>query len=261
MYPWFSCAAYRSYLDSAAVFSVTFSSTFIPNKKALILKSTIMPEQSTLHRDQFFQNHTTPARRPSKTQRLTNVQAAQAPSPQRSPSYSPPPVAIPTAPKAMMYPAHATAVPSAAKASLTKTHEGRYSSHLKETQHSSPVVAPKIKHRGNAQQKQGQQTERCEEKSLAHTTCQQTIHPIEMCDNYGCNGFHNHDDCPLEKRCWGCRSPNHFWSDCPVSYTCCSCFFSQLICESRGMSQGPLGVTQKWQPLLFEDTLTPMLSR
>lgn len=223
--------------------------------------SVTMPEQSISHHDQFFQSHTTPAFQPFKIQRLKNVQAAQAPSPQRSPSYSPPPVAVPTAPKAMMYPANASSIPSVAKSSLTKTHDGRYSSHPTEAQHSSPMAAHKTKHQAKAQQKQDQQTGRCEEKSLAHTACQQAIHPIEMCDNHGCNGFHNHNDCPLEKRCWGCRSPNHFWSDCPVSYTCCCCSFPPIHCDSRVMSQEHLGLTQKWQPFLLDETLMPRPSR
>ena len=45
---------------------------------------------------------------------------------------------------------------------------------------------------------------------------------IDRCDNYGCNSFHSHFDCPSEKKCWGCRSINHFTSDCPM--TCTSCY-------------------------------------
>ncbi|KAL2049577.1 hypothetical protein ABVK25_010156 [Lepraria finkii] len=59
---------------------------------------------------------------------------------------------------------------------------------------------------------------------------------INRCDNYGCNSFHSHFDCPLEKKCWGCRSKNHFTSDCPMTCTnCCSAGHTSKHCEDFEM--------------------------
>ena len=44
----------------------------------------------------------------------------------------------------------------------------------------------------------------------------------DPCDNCGCNGPHNHDDCPLEKRCTDCHALDHFWTEC------------QMICKDCG---------------------------
>ncbi|KAL2043338.1 hypothetical protein N7G274_003644 [Stereocaulon virgatum] len=55
---------------------------------------------------------------------------------------------------------------------------------------------------------------------------------IDRCDNYGCNSFHSHLDCPSGKQCWGCRSLNHFTSDCPMTCTnCCAAGHIPKHCE------------------------------
>lgn len=57
-------------------------------------------------------------------------------------------------------------------------------------------------------------------RSEASTEANGSIEVLD-CDNYGCHSYHDHHDCPLPKRCWGCRSPHHFWCECPM--TCKDC--------------------------------------
>ena len=55
---------------------------------------------------------------------------------------------------------------------------------------------------------------------------------IEKCDNYGCNANHSHLDCPLGRKCWGCRANTHYTSACPM--TCVKCGFAghaRKFCE------------------------------
>ena len=59
----------------------------------------------------------------------------------------------------------------------------------------------------------------------------------EICDNLGCNGPHNHDDCPVPRRCWGCRSSNHFWSQCPM--TCKECGSRRHVPEYCNSFEAP----------------------
>ena len=180
-----------------------------------------MVEKRTLQLDYPFQGHRVSSLTPSKIQKVTDIQAAGSPSSRRLFTYSPPPVATPTAPKAMLYAALASEVSTPASLGLIRPYEGRYVSDPSITHLSSPAVAPWNEHQARAQQLQCQQTEPYEEPSSDRSTGKQPLNSVETCDNYGCNGFHNHDDCPLEKRCWGCRSPNHFWIDCPM--TCKDC--------------------------------------
>jgi hypothetical protein len=43
----------------------------------------------------------------------------------------------------------------------------------------------------------------------------------KLCKNYNCLGEHSYQDCPLPKKCWGCRSTTHYWSYCPMTCTKC----------------------------------------
>jgi len=169
---------------------------------------------------QPFRTHKSPNLIPSKIQKITDIHAAASPSSQQSSNYSPPPVETPTAPRAMMYAALKSEVSTSATSGLIQ-HEGRYCSDPSTTQHSSSIVAPWDEHRAKAKQMQCQEFQPYEEHPSAQRSGQQSFNSVEMCDNFGCNGYHHHDDCPLEKRCWGCRSRNHFWSDCPM--TCRDC--------------------------------------
>lgn len=178
-----------------------------------------MAKERALRWGQPFQKHRSSNLTPSKIQKVTDIQAAGSPSSQRSSRYSPPPVAIPTAPKAMIHAALKSELSTPARSGLMDQCEGRYISDPSTTHLPSPKVAPFDAHQMRAQHTQCQQIQTHEEHSSDHE--QRLPNSVEMCDNFGCNGYHNHDDCPLEKRCWGCRSPNHFWSDCPM--TCRDC--------------------------------------
>lgn len=180
-----------------------------------------MAKQRALRWGQPFQKHKSSNLTPSKIQKVTDIQAAGSPSSQRSSRYSPPPVATPTAPKAMMYAALKSDLSTPAVSALINECEGRYISNPSTTHLSPPKVAPWDAHQVRAQHTQCQQIQPYEEHPSVQSTGHQLPDSVEMCDNFGCDGYHSHSDCPLEKRCWGCRSPNHFWSDCPM--TCRDC--------------------------------------
>ncbi len=157
---------------------------------------------------------------PAQTQ-VPDIQAPGPPTSQQLSSYSPPPVAIPTAPKAMMYAAFKSAVPTPARTRVMNECKGRDILDPSSTHVSSLIVAPLDQHRVGSQHTQDQLPQFYEEASVDQDTGQQLLHSVELCDNFGCDGYHHHDDCPLERRCWGCRSPNHFWSECPMTCRVC----------------------------------------
>ena len=41
------------------------------------------------------------------------------------------------------------------------------------------------------------------------------------CDNNECNGYHSYEDCPLERKCSGCHSTEHYRSHCREICTAC----------------------------------------
>lgn len=179
--------------------------------------------------DQRFPTHKVSGSNSPNVQKIKDDQVAQLCLSQRSSSYSPPPVAIPAAPKAMVYPPLTSETRSLATLGLIKPSEGRYISDPSTTHFSSPELAPWNEHRMKSQDPQCHKMYSDEEERANESPGRRWVRAVETCDNYGCDGFHHHDDCPLEKRCWGCRSPNHFWTDCPVRYILCLQSFPNLI--------------------------------
>ena len=85
----------------------------------------------------------------------------------------------------------------------------------------------------------------------------------KLCDNYGCNAMHSHLDCPIGKKCWGCRANTHYTSACPM--TCVKCGFAghaQKFCEDFEMDTRA-GIPRPRRPTVqpaTADTKLPAMS-
>ena len=157
-------------------------------------------------------------------------------SPSRSSSYSLPSPPVPNLPKALL-------CETPRSEETNKSVRWNLSTDLSIAHCSSldsPIVAPWNSHQtemavpGNVRKSKhetlhGRENDNRPYKRARETPSMGSPLPeaVDRCDNFGCNGFHSHFDCPLERKCWGCRSRNHFTSDCPM--TCTNCGFEGHI--------------------------------
>lgn len=153
----------------------------------------------------------------SKTNSKAKAVTTESPS-SRSPSYSPPPVVAPRGPKATPH----RSAPDQKTSSQGKRHrdaDSKVSGGL--AQHILSPVAPWNEHQSGSQTSPHASDSVYEEEASEGEIEQDLLEGFDSCDNYRCYGLHGHNDCPLEKCCWGCRSSNHFWTECPM--TCKEC--------------------------------------
>ena len=167
----------------------------------------------------------------SKGQRTTPNMVSSA---SRSSNYSPPSPSVPEAPKALRC--------DTTKSEATSKHVARKLSTDLSISHCSsshsPIVAPWNNHQAEMTVLGDDDDDDCPARRARITPSTDSPLPkfIDRCDNYGCNSFHSHFNCPLEKKCWGCRSKNHFTSDCPMTCTnCCSEGHISKHCEDFEM--------------------------
>ena len=192
----------------------------------------------------------------SKGQRTTSNRARSA---SRSSSYSPPSPSVPEAPKALRCDttkSEATSKYAARKLSTDLSISHCSSSH-------SPIVAPWNNHQTEMTVLGDDDDCPAKRARTAPSTDSPLPEFIDRCDNYGCDSFHSHFDCPLEKKCWGCRSKNHFTSDCPM--TCTNCYSEGHIskhCEDFEMDPytGIARPRRHFKPGSSANTILPALS-
>lgn len=136
----------------------------------------------------------------------------------RSPTYSPPPALNATRPKTMLHPAERRREHS------LRCNDPQYDG-LKDSDHSlrhhSVPVAPWNRHQLVARAPPFDVQSVTEDEDSDEEPEGSSLGLIDFCDNYGCDASHSHDKCTLERRCRGCHSRNHFWTDCPM--TCKEC--------------------------------------
>ena len=206
---------------------------------------------------------------PASPQLETSTHSSFKPSPSRDSSYSPPP-SKPTAPKRTL--------PAVAKAKgpippvygkRTSKKSPSYSS----SSTPSMLYAPWNEHQSGMREPAVLSTSEYE----VEISDSEVDHPVKrarrnsllpesakLCDNYGCNAMHSHLDCPIGRKCWGCRANTHYTSACPM--TCVKCGFSghaQKFCEDFEMDNRagiPRPRRPTVQPASADTKLPAMLS-
>ena len=218
-----------------------------PAKIKIDLKSAIA--RSKGNKQPFTSDH-------SKGQRTISNRARSA---SRSSSYSPPSPSVPEAPKALR--CHTTKSEATSKYVARKLSTDLSISHCSSSH--SPIAAPWNNYQTEMTFFGDDDDCPAKRARIAPSTDSPLPEFIDRCDNYGCNSFHSHFDCPLEKKCWGCRSKNHFTSDCPMTCTnCCSEGHISKHCEDFEMDPytGIARPRRPFKPGSSANTILPALS-